>query len=97
MLRTKLSDSVREVRHRYAPPQTTQYTVSGDIQSAANWVCGGNLETPQTVSPEVVVRYKDEVSGKLDFRGSGVRPVDCTAREHNKKGAHEGHDNLDRD
>jgi Tannase and feruloyl esterase len=62
-------------------PQTARYIGSGDIHDAANWVCGGNLETPQVVCPDVLVRYKHEVDGHLDFRGSGVRPEDCRARD----------------
>ena len=70
-------------------PQTARYTGSGDIHSAANWACGGNLETPQAVCPDVLVRYKHEVDGNLDFRGSGVRPADCGIRDHDQDGKHE--------
>jgi feruloyl esterase len=76
-------------------PQTAQYTGSGDIHDAANWVCGGNLETPQAVCPDVLVRYKHEVNGNLDFRGSGVRPEDCGARDHDQDPEHEEHDVSD--
>jgi len=61
-------------------PQTATYSGSGDIHDAANWRCGGNLETPKIICPDVLVRYKHEVNGSLDFRGSGVRPEDCHAR-----------------
>jgi hypothetical protein len=36
------------------------------------------------------VRFKHEVNGELDFRGSGVRPEDCGARDSNDDGEHEG-------
>jgi hypothetical protein len=41
-------------------PQTAQYVGSGSIYDAANWVCGGNLEKPRVVCPDVLVRYKHE-------------------------------------
>ena len=62
-------------------PQTARYVGTGDIHDAVNWVCGGNLETPQVVCPDVVVGFKHEVNGRLDFRGSGVRPAECHPRE----------------
>jgi Tannase and feruloyl esterase len=62
-------------------PQTARYVGTGDIHDAANWVCGGNLETPQVVCPDVIVGFKHEVNGRLDFHGSGVRPAECHARE----------------
>ena len=39
---------------------------SGDIDDAANFVCGGNLETHATVCAEVLVKYKHQVNGELD-------------------------------
>jgi hypothetical protein len=73
-------------------PQTAHWTGNGDFHDAANWVCGGNLETPQTVCPDVLVRFKHEVNGELDFRDSGVRPEDCGARDQNDDGDREGND-----
>ena len=70
-------------------PQTAKYTGSGDIHSAANWVCGANLEAPQAVCSDVLVRYKYEVNANLDFRGSGIRPEDCGIRDHDQDGKHE--------
>ncbi|HEV2547832.1 MAG TPA: tannase/feruloyl esterase family alpha/beta hydrolase [Stellaceae bacterium] len=65
-------------------PQTAHWTGNGDFHDAANWVCSGNLETPQTVCPDVLVRFKHEVNGELDFGGSGVRPEDCGAHEQSQ-------------
>jgi hypothetical protein len=73
-------------------PQTAQYVGTGDIHDAGNWVCGGNLETPQVVCPDVLVRFKDEVDGSLDFRGSGVRPEDCHARDSKEGRDHDEED-----
>jgi hypothetical protein len=72
-------------------PQTAQYIGSGDIDNAANWVCGGNLETPKAICPDVLVRYKHEVNGNLDFRGSGVRPEECGTRDHDHHDEQEEH------
>jgi hypothetical protein len=58
-------------------PQTAEYKGSGNVFDAANWACGGNLETTQVVCPDVLVRYKHEVKGNLDFKGSGVPPEGC--------------------
>jgi hypothetical protein len=58
-------------------PQTALYTGSGDIYNAANYVCGGDLETPATVCADVLVRYKHEVNGDLDYQGTGVNPAIC--------------------
>jgi hypothetical protein len=63
-------------------PQTAKYTGLRDIHDAANWVCGGNMETVQTVCPNVLVRYKDEVDGPLDFAQSGINPAACDVDHH---------------
>jgi Tannase and feruloyl esterase len=58
-------------------PQTAKYTGKGDIHQAANWVCGGNADTREAVCPNVLVKYKDEADGPLDFRQAGVDPDFC--------------------
>jgi hypothetical protein len=58
-------------------PQTAKYKGAGDIHDAANWVCGGNMETQETVCPDIRVKYKDEVDGRLDPAQSGVDPGFC--------------------
>jgi len=60
-------------------PQTAEYGGEGSVYDAANWSCGGNLETTPVVCPDVLVRYKHEVKGNLDFQGSGVNPSGCRA------------------
>ncbi|MGA7868722.1 MAG: tannase/feruloyl esterase family alpha/beta hydrolase [Stellaceae bacterium] len=73
-------------------PQTAVYNGSGDINDAANWDCGGDLEknipvgTPLSGAPgqpvacyDVLVKYKHEVNGPLDYQGSGVSPLICRA------------------
>jgi Tannase and feruloyl esterase len=71
-------------------PQTAVYLGSGSVTSANNWICGGNLEknvpvgTPLSGPPglpvpcyDVLVQYKNEVNGSLDYAGSGVDPKTC--------------------
>lgn len=58
-------------------PQTAIYKGTGDINDAANFRCGGNLETHATVCADVLVKYKHEVNGHLDFRGTGVNADRC--------------------
>jgi hypothetical protein len=74
-------------------PQTAKYLGHGDIHVAANWACGGDLETPEVVCPDVLVRYKHEVHGGLDFRGSGVDPEACHVHDHD--GDDDGGDDAD--
>jgi hypothetical protein len=71
-------------------PQTAVYNGSGNIDAAANWHCGGDLEknipvgTPLSGPPgqpvpcyDVLAQYKHEVNGPLDYQGSGVNPAAC--------------------
>ena len=68
-------------------PQTAVYNGSGNINDAASWHCGGELEknipvgTPLSGSPgqpvacyDVLVKYKHEVNGPLDYRGQRRQP-----------------------
>ncbi|HEV3482761.1 MAG TPA: tannase/feruloyl esterase family alpha/beta hydrolase [Candidatus Acidoferrales bacterium] len=61
-------------------PQTAIYNGTGDTNNAANYVCGGNLETHHTVCADVLVKYKHEVNGPLDYKGTGVGPEICERR-----------------
>jgi hypothetical protein len=72
-------------------PQTAIYNGSGSVDVASNWHCGGNLETPQLVCKDVLVRYKHEEHGRLDFDGSGLEPGDC----HVPPGRHDDDDDDD--
>ena len=60
-------------------PQTAIYNGTGDINDAHNFHCGGNLETPKVVCSDVLVRYKQEANGKLDYRNTGVASGLCRA------------------
>jgi len=69
--------STGRTRPLCAYPKTAIYNGSGDINDAANFHCGGNLETHVTVCADVLVKYKREVHGDLDFRGTGVDADAC--------------------
>lgn len=71
-------------------PETAIYNGSGSTDDAANFHCGGNLERKKVVCADVLVKYKDEVDGRLDFEGSGLDK--CEPRHHDR-----GHDDHDRD
>jgi hypothetical protein len=72
-------------------PQTAVYVGSGSVTSAANWVCGGNLEknipvgTPLSGPPglpvpcyDALAEYKHEVSATSpDYVDSGINPASC--------------------
>ena len=59
-------------------PQTAIYNGSGSTDDASNFHCGGNLETPEVVCNDVLVEYKHEVDGKLDYSGTGVSRRVCS-------------------
>jgi hypothetical protein len=54
-------------------PQTAIYNGSGSTDVAANFHCGGNLETTDVVCDELRTRYKNETGGSLDTNDIGVR------------------------
>lgn len=58
-------------------PQKAIYKGTGSIDDAANFFCGGNLETRAVVCADVLAKYKHEVKGPPDFRGMGVDRRDC--------------------
>ncbi|HET7503961.1 MAG TPA: tannase/feruloyl esterase family alpha/beta hydrolase [Kofleriaceae bacterium] len=61
-------------------PQTAIYNGSGSTDVAANFHCGGNLETRATVCPDVFATYKQEVNGGPDFANTGVVPLFCAGQ-----------------
>jgi hypothetical protein len=73
-------------------PQTAVYIggPGGNVNLAANWQCGGDLETnvpvgtPLSGAPgqpmpcyDVLAKYKHEVNGPLDYQNSGLVPSMC--------------------
>ena len=73
-------------------PQTAIYNGSGSTDDAANFHCGGNLETREEVCDSVLVKYKHEVNGTLDYREGGTSRGECRGRGH---GHHHSHDKDD--
>jgi hypothetical protein len=73
-------------------PQTAIYNGTGSTDEAESFHCGGNLETPAVVCRSVLVKYKQETNGPLDYTGSGVDASAC-AREAARRGPgeHGGH------
>jgi hypothetical protein len=66
-----------------AYPQTAIYNGTGSTDDAANFHCGGNLETPEVVCADVLAKYKHEAdSGQLDFTGTGVNRERCGIAGH---------------
>jgi hypothetical protein len=61
-------------------PQTAIYNGAGSPDDAANFHCGGNLESKAVVCADVLTRYKHEVDGSLDYRGTGVSAEACADR-----------------
>ncbi|HTQ73746.1 MAG TPA: tannase/feruloyl esterase family alpha/beta hydrolase [Burkholderiales bacterium] len=72
-------------------PQTAIYNGTGSTDDAANFHCGGNLERKKVVCADVLVKYKHEVDGRLDFEGSGLDK--CEPRH----GHHHDRDDDDHD
>lgn len=64
-----------------AYPETAIYNGTGNINDASSFHCGGNVDTAKVVCSDVLVRYKHEVNGKLDYKGTGVTPSMCRAAE----------------
>jgi len=60
-----------------AYPQTAIYNGTGDTNNAANYYCGGNLETKATVCADVLAQYKNEADGTPDYKDTNVKKHDC--------------------
>ena len=58
-------------------PETAIYSGNGSTDDATSFYCGGNLETTRTVCSDVLVKYKHELTGQLDFTGTGVTRNEC--------------------
>jgi hypothetical protein len=58
-------------------PQTAIYDGSGDPNLASSFRCGGNLETRETVCDGVLVKYKHEVKGRVDYRAGETTLAEC--------------------
>ena len=61
-------------------PQTAICNGSGSTDDAGNFHCNGNLETPEIVCRDVLVKYKEKASGSPDYSGTGVNQRMCKKR-----------------
>ena len=62
-------------------PQIARYNGSGSTDDAANFHCGGDVEKPDVVCPDVLTRYKHERDGSLDYSGTGVDAEQCRGHD----------------
>ena len=53
-------------------PHTAIYNGSGSTDEASNFHCGGNLETQEVICNDLLTKYKDEVKGPIDRKGTGA-------------------------
>jgi hypothetical protein len=64
-------------------PQTAIYRGTGSTNDAANFVCGGDLETDEVVCESSLVKYKDEVDGHIDYRDNATTLGTCVKASRN--------------
>ena len=73
-----------------AYPQTAIFVESeqcvltnpNDTNNPDCYHCGGNLETIPTVCEDVLVKYKHEMKGPLDYTGTGFNQFECYDNDH---------------
>jgi hypothetical protein len=58
-------------------PSKALYNGSGSSDDASNFHCGGNLDEPSLVCPDVPVQYKREKNGDPDFKAVGLNVQAC--------------------
>jgi len=63
-------------------PQTAIYRGSGSTDDASNFFCGGNLESRDVVCDSVLVKYKHEVNGRLDYDEGEIERRRCVGHGH---------------
>jgi hypothetical protein len=93
LAQTTVGGVVTRTRPLCPYPQTAIYKGSGSTDDAANFRCGGNLESREEVCDSVLVKYKHEVDGPLDYREGGTSRGECRRRGHGHGWWHaHGHD-----
>lgn len=50
-------------------PEVASYTGMGDVNDAANWECGGNVQTSENVCQGLVAKYQKETRRPVDVMG----------------------------
>jgi hypothetical protein len=58
-------------------PQTAIYSGNGSVDDAANYTCGGSLDTQPVVCDMVTTKYGSENKRNLNFAATGVDPAMC--------------------
>jgi hypothetical protein len=96
ILAQRTVNSVLETRPLCPYPQTAIFK-GGNPNDATSFRCGGNLEKRRVVCADVLTKYKHEVKGQLDFKGTGVDRDDCfrERHDHDDKKKHHRHDDDD--
>jgi len=87
---TILAQSGTRTRPLCPYPQTAIYKGTGSTDDAANFVCGGNLESAETVCADVLTKYKHEAKGHPDFSDTGVNRHVCRRGDDDRH--HHDHD-----
>ena len=77
IINTTTVGGVQRTRLLCPYPQRAVYNGTGDTNNAANFHCGGDLETTATVCGSVLTQYKYEVDGKLDYKSSNIKKKAC--------------------
>lgn len=73
-------------------PATAIYRGSGSTDDASNFYCGGDLDTREVLCDGVLVKYKHEVKGPLDYDEGEVARRVCERRGDGHHGHHGHHD-----
>ena len=60
-------------------PQTAIYNGTGSTDVAANFTCGGNLDTPAVQCDSLRTKFKHENENSLDTRSLGISTASCAA------------------
>jgi hypothetical protein len=60
-------------------PETAIYSGAGSTDDAANWTCGGNLQTKASACNDVRTPFGKENGTTLDYAGVGLTAAECRA------------------
>ena len=88
ILAQSVANGVTRTRPLCPYPQTAIYRGSGSTDDANNFYCGGDLDTREVLCDGVLVKYKHEVNGPLDFDEGEVERRVC---ERHRGGSRSGH------
>jgi hypothetical protein len=72
------TNAEQNINIRVGLPLNSRDDGIGSTDDAGNFQCGGNLEAPEVVCRDVLVKYKKEANGQLDYSGTGVDRSVCS-------------------